>query len=173
MDNLHTESVSILLEILQRVVTVNFRAFCSAVHDDSDTTSPADFVLLTALLQHILRVPGMSSAHSSIAAIFADAGTVRYAMSLYSWSDQLGSGSETNDPIYGELSILFLLELSSIPLIAEQMAVASILSRISSANLSGYLRKSAGKGPFDEPVMRARPPITLPSAERTPHYPAR
>ncbi|KAF1343732.1 nucleoporin subcomplex protein binding to Pom34-domain-containing protein [Delphinella strobiligena] len=141
-----------LLEILERVVTVNFRALCSAVHADDTSTEPADYVLLTALLQSILRVPGMSNAHASVAAIFANAGTARYAASLYSWADQLAAASATGDPVYGELSILFLLELSSVPLLAEQMAVDGLLSRISSANLSQYLRKPTGKGPFDEPA---------------------
>lgn len=143
---------NLLLELLERVVAVNIRALCSAVHTDANLTSPTDFVLLTALMQSILRVPGMANAHASVAAIFATAGTTRYVTSLYSWSDQLAAASEVNDPVYGELSVLFLLELSSVPLIAEQMAVEGVLSRISAANLSQYLRKAAGKGPFDEPI---------------------
>lgn len=143
---------NLLLELLERVVAVNVRALCSAVHTDANLTSPNDFVLLTALLQSILRVPGMTNAHASVAAVFATAGTARYVTSLYSWSDQLAAAAEVNDPVYGELSILFLLELSSVPLIAEQMAVDGVLSRLSAANLSQYLRKPAGKGPFDEPI---------------------
>lgn len=138
-----------LLEILERVITVNFRFLCGAVHADVSSIEPADFVLLTALLQSILRVPGMTASHASVANIFANAGTVRYATSLYSWSDQLAASN--GDPIHGELSILFILELSSVPLLAEQMAVEGVLSRLSSANLSKYFRKFNGKGPFDEP----------------------
>lgn len=143
--------LSTLLEILERAVTVNFRALCGAVHADASSVEPTDYVLLTALLQSIVRVPGMTGAHASLAAISANSGTIRYATSLYSWADQLAAVSGAGDPIYGELSILFLLELSSIPLLAEQMAVEGVLSRISSANLSKYLRKVGGKGAFDEP----------------------
>ncbi|GAB7353812.1 hypothetical protein MBLNU459_g4189t1 [Dothideomycetes sp. NU459] len=143
---------NLLLEIVERVVTVNIRALCSAVHADANLMSPTDFVLLTALLQSILRVPGMTNAHASVAAVLATAGTTRYVTSLYSWSHQLSTAANVNDPVYGELSILFLLELSSVPLIAEQMAVEGVLSRLSSANVSQHLRKASGKGPFDEPV---------------------
>ena len=57
------------------------------------------------------------------------------------------------DSIYAELSILFLLSLSSVPLVAEQMAVAGILSHLSAANISQYLRRPPhGKDPFDSPA---------------------
>ncbi|KAG9521151.1 hypothetical protein KCU93_g7541, partial [Aureobasidium melanogenum] len=138
------------LEILN-AVHKNFRALCSNVHANPESVQPADFVLLTALLQSILRIPGIASAHSTIATSCADAGTLRYATSLYSWSDRLVT-PDSVDPVYGELAILFLLELSSITFIAEQMAVEGVLSRLSSANLSHYLRNMNGKGPFDEPV---------------------
>lgn len=142
----------VLLEIVERVLTLNFRALCGAVHADASSAEPADFVLLTALLQSILRVPDMASSHASVAAIFASAGTARYATSLFSWADQLAAASETGDPVYGELSILLLLELSSVPLLAEQMAVDGVLSNLSAANLSQFFRKPGGKGAFEEPV---------------------
>ncbi|KAL1297497.1 hypothetical protein AAFC00_005016 [Neodothiora populina] len=145
-------TIPTLLEILERVITVNFRALCGAVHEDVSSTEPADFVLLTALIQSILRVPGVTASHASVAAIFASAGTTRYAASLYSWADQLAAASQAGDPVHGELSVLFMLELSSVPLIAEQMAVDGVLSRISTANLSSYFRRPGGKGPFDEPA---------------------
>jgi nuclear pore complex protein Nup188 len=138
------------LEILH-TVHKNFRALCSNVHANTESVEPADFVLLTALLQTVLRIPGIASAHSAIATTCADSGTLRYATSLYSWSDRLVS-PDSVDPMYGELAILFLLELSSVTFIAEQMAVEGVLSQISSANLSHYLRNMNGKGPFDEPA---------------------
>lgn len=138
------------LEVLG-AVHKNFRALCSNVHANAESVQPADFVLLNALLQSILRIPGIATAHPTIANGCADAGTVRYATSLYSWSDRLVS-ADSVDPVYGELAILFLLSLSSVTLIAEQMAVEGVLSRLSSANLSQYLRRPNGKGPFDEPA---------------------
>lgn len=141
----------ILLEILQNVIAVNFRALCSNVHEDPASVQPSEFVLLTALLQTILRIPSIAAVHQQIGLIFADASMIRLATSLYSWSDSLADPA-TLDPIYGEIGILFLLSLSTVQLLAEQMAVEGVLSHLSSANITQYLRKSNGKGPFDNPV---------------------
>lgn len=59
-------------------------------------------------------------------------------MALYSWSDSLAIDG---DPVYGELSILFLLELSTIPPMAEQLAIDGVLGQISAANITAYLRR--------------------------------
>ncbi|GAM84380.1 hypothetical protein ANO11243_023740 [Dothideomycetidae sp. 11243] len=152
---------STFLEIISKVIATNFRALCRLVHAagsskaSSTLAESSDFVLLTAILQSILQTPSAATMQRQIASTIADSGLIRYAMSLYSWSDSLTPG----DPIYGELSILFLLTLSSIPLAAEQMAVEGVLSSLSSANLSQHFRapstgvsQRGGKGPFDEPA---------------------
>ncbi|GAB7340155.1 hypothetical protein MBLNU457_6633t3 [Dothideomycetes sp. NU457] len=155
--NASTESelTPILLEILQRPIASNFRALCSAVHSqpvDDGTASivgPSDFVLLTALLQTVLRIPAIQAANHQVASIIASTGLLRLGVSLYSWSDSISPDS--SDPIYGELSILFLLTLSTLPMVAQHLAVEGILSHLSSANLSAYYRQTSGKGPFDSP----------------------
>lgn len=63
--------------------------------------------------------------------------SARVAMTLYSWSDSL---TVDGDPVYGELSMLFLLELSTIPPMAEQLAIDGILGQIGTANITAYLR---------------------------------
>lgn len=141
--------VPMLLEILSKVVAQGFRSLATQVHEDSRSCSPSDFVLLTALLQSILRVPGMQTFHSQIALQFSATNTSRYATSLFSWSDQLAID---RDPIYGELSILFLLELSSMEVMAENLAVDGVLAQLSTANLVKYFQRPNGMGPFDEPA---------------------
>ncbi|KAF2154197.1 hypothetical protein K461DRAFT_292863 [Myriangium duriaei CBS 260.36] len=149
------------LEIISKVISTNFRALCTLVHS-ADPADPAstiaeesDFVLLTAMLQTILRTPSAVTMQRQIATTIAESGLIRFAMSLYSWSDSL----TPHDPIYGELSILLLLTISSVPLAAEQIAVEGVLSSISTANLSQYFRAPpasstarGGKGPFDTPA---------------------
>jgi nuclear pore complex protein Nup188 len=56
-----------------------------------------------------------------------------------------------DDPIYGELSILFLLSLSSMQPLAEMMAVEGILAQLNAANLMNYYRRSGGMSAFDSP----------------------
>ncbi|KAJ9638961.1 hypothetical protein H2199_006822 [Coniosporium tulheliwenetii] len=141
--------VPMLLEILSKVVAQGFRSLATQVHEDERSCSPSDFVLLTALLQSVLRVPGMRTFHSQIALQFSATNTSRYATSLFSWSDQLAID---RDPVYGELSILFLLELSSMEVMAENLAVDGVLAQLSTANLVKYFQRPNGMGPFDEPA---------------------
>ncbi|KAG8628356.1 hypothetical protein KVT40_004229 [Elsinoe batatas] len=147
------------LEVLNKVIAVNFRALCTLVHSSTPETptlaQPSDFVLLTALLQSLFRIPSTLTVHRQIASTVADASLIRYAISLYSWSDSLTPG----DPgIYGEIAILFLLSLSTNPQVAEVIATESVLDSVSSANVTAYLRaptsgskSSGGCGPFDQP----------------------
>ncbi|KAH7050243.1 nucleoporin subcomplex protein binding to Pom34-domain-containing protein [Macrophomina phaseolina] len=137
-----------LMEILEKVVATGLRSLANQVHEDQASCSPADFVLLSALLSAILRVPGMHIVASDVTILFANANTVRHATALFSWADQL---TIDGDPIYGELSILFLLELSGILPMAEYLAVEGVLSRLSTANLVNYYRKNRGMGPYDNP----------------------
>jgi nuclear pore complex protein Nup188 len=71
--------------------------------------------------------------------MFAANDSARVALTLFSWSDKL---AVEGDPIYGELSMLFLLELATIPPMAEQLAIDGILGQIGAANITGYLRRS-------------------------------
>ncbi|KAF2203224.1 hypothetical protein GQ43DRAFT_479228 [Delitschia confertaspora ATCC 74209] len=161
-ENRLVEAISTqLLEILSEVVAKGFRNLATQLHSEPDSVSPSDFGLVTAILQTILQIPEMGLYQSQIALVFSNSNTVRYATSLFSWSDRLAvenmpssrpsSASAGGDPIYGELSLLFLLSLSSIPLLAETMAVEGVLSQLASANLMNYFRRPGGMGPFDNP----------------------
>lgn len=136
-----------LLEVINLVIAKGFQSLASTLHEAPSSVSASDFVLLTALLQSIFHIPGISVLYPDISATFSNNGTIRYALSLFSWADQLSP----SDPIYGELAILFLLELSTVPLIAETMAVEGVLASLSCANLMRYLTRPNGMGPFDNP----------------------
>ncbi|KAH8722577.1 nucleoporin subcomplex protein binding to Pom34-domain-containing protein [Phaeosphaeriaceae sp. PMI808] len=149
-----TEPISTqLLEILADTVAKGFRSLATQLHVDPASITPSDVALLTALLQRIMAIPEMTMWHSQAALLFANHNTIRYATSLFSWSDRLTiSNNGVDDPIYGELSILFLLSLSSIQALAETMAVDGVLSQLNTANLMNYYRRSHGMGPFDTPA---------------------
>ncbi|KAF2087317.1 hypothetical protein K490DRAFT_42356 [Saccharata proteae CBS 121410] len=138
----------LLQEILFQVVAGGLRSLAAQVHEDRQRCSPADFVLISALLQTILRIPGMQALHGQISLLFANNNTSRFALSLFTWSDQL---MVDGDPIYGEVSILFLLELSHIFPLAETLAVEGILSQLSTAKVLRYYQHPLGMGPFDNP----------------------
>ncbi|KAK4506695.1 hypothetical protein PRZ48_000428 [Zasmidium cellare] len=144
------EISSILVSVVGKVIAQGFRALCANLHTDADLALPADFALLTALLQSVISTPGISSVHTLLSDIVADSSIVRGALSLYSWSDQLAEAT-AHDPIFGEVAVMFLLALSTVPPIAVQMALSGTLTQLSASNLSNYFRKPGGKGPFDEP----------------------
>lgn len=138
-----------ILGILHVVVAQGFRSLTTVLHEDSTLVVPADFVLIIAILRAALQVPGVENHTTEILSQFSDSQTVRCASALLSWSDQIATN---HDPIYGELSIFFLLELSNISTLAETLAVEGILTQILSTNLISYLRQDRGMGPFDSPV---------------------
>jgi nuclear pore complex protein Nup188 len=138
-----------LLEVLLHAVAKGFRSLASGLHEDTAGCQPNDFVLLTAILQTVLRIPGVDMLHAQIALQFSNNNLSGYATSLFSWADQL---LINGDPVYGEYAVLFLLEMSSIPLVAESMAVDGVLSQLTSANIMLYYSRAKGMGPFDSPV---------------------
>jgi nuclear pore complex protein Nup188 len=138
-----------LIEVINEIVTKGFKSLANIVHQDQSACEPSDFAITTAVLQTVLKIPGVDNIHQQIALNLANSEVSRYAASLFSWSDQL---LVDGDPIYGEHSILFLLELSSIAEMAETLAVEGVLSRLSSANLMALYTRKGGMGPFDKPT---------------------
>ncbi len=144
-----SETLKLALEIFGMIVARGFRSLTTALHDDHSRVLPADFALVTAILRTLLSIPGIERHTTQLISQFSDHQTARCASALLSWSDQLATDG---DPIFGELSILFLLELSSIPALAESLAVDGLLTHISNTNLVQNLRQARGMGPFDPPV---------------------
>ncbi|KAF2652752.1 hypothetical protein K491DRAFT_780808 [Lophiostoma macrostomum CBS 122681] len=143
-----------LLELLADTVARGFRNLATQLHSNPSTVFPSDFALLTAILQTILSIPEMQTWHAQAALLFSESGTLRYATSLFSWSDRLtiDSPGAEKDPIFGELSLLFILSLSSMQAFAETMAAEGILAQLNAANIMNYYRRSGGMGPFDKPA---------------------
>ncbi|KAL2680902.1 hypothetical protein Neosp_008505 [[Neocosmospora] mangrovei] len=153
-DTFEGTTVSVMqtvLNILDRVVGRGFRALVSLIHDNEATVAPEDLALLTAILQACLSLPNMDQSQTQVLNIMSEHRALHAATSLYSWADRL---ADQGDPIYGELSMIFLLELSALPLIAEQMACDGILSNILSANLTKFMLKSNLSPYSDSPVVQ-------------------
>ncbi len=136
--------IPIILDVIRYVISMGLRELVSAIHDSPADSSPEDLSLLTGILQSCLRIPGIELYHTQIINIMASNSTPRVALTLFSWSDKLAIDG---DPIYGELSMLFILELSSIPLMAEHLAIEGVLGHVASASIASYLRRG-GVSPF-------------------------
>jgi nuclear pore complex protein Nup188 len=154
-DDGHDISVAVTqlaLNILDRVVAQGFRTLVTLVHESNTPTTPEDIALITAILQACLSIPGMDQCQTQILNIMASHDVFHVATSLFSWADKL---ADKGDPVYGELSLLFLLELSALPTVAEQLACDGLLSHITSAPLTGFLRRP-NVSPFSDNVGAAR-----------------
>ena len=150
MEYLDPTIAAMIVEIVAKVIAPGFRALCGNLHTNAALAQPGDFALLTALLQALLSIHGVAAVHAQIADVVGSSSLIRGALSLYSWADQLAEVMD-QDPVYGEMAIMFLVGLSTVRPVAEQIAVEGALIQLSSANLSNYFRKPGGKGPFDEP----------------------
>lgn len=140
-----------VLNLLDHVVGRGFRSLVSLIHDNESGISPEDLALLTAILQACLSLPNMDQSQTQVLNIMAAHDVVNAATSLFSWADRL---AQHGDPVYGELSVLFLLELSTLPLVAEQLACDGVLSSLLSANLAKYMLKSTVSPYADMPVAQ-------------------
>jgi nuclear pore complex protein Nup188 len=140
--NLEGSTVTVMqtvLSLLDGVVGKGFRSLVSLIHDGDAEIYPEDLGLLTAIMQASLSLPTIDQSQTQVLNIMASHDVVNAALSLFSWGDQL---AVQGDPVYGELSILFLLELSTLPLVAEHLACDGILSSIMSAKIIKYMLKS-------------------------------
>ncbi|KAL2134268.1 hypothetical protein VTI74DRAFT_635 [Chaetomium olivicolor] len=142
----------LVLTTLDRVVARSFRTLAVLVHDPDAATTPEDLALITAILQACLSVPGLEQCQLQVLNIMSSHDILQVATSLFSWSDRL---ADKGDPVYGELALLLLLELSSLPALAEQLACDGLLGHLTSANLAGFMRR-ANVGPLAENAGAAR-----------------
>ncbi|EPE32578.1 hypothetical protein GLAREA_07712 [Glarea lozoyensis ATCC 20868] len=137
---------SVVLDIIKYVVAMGLRELATKIHENALGSSPEDIALITGILNSCLHIPGIELYQPQIVSIIITNDTARVATTLFSWADGIAIDG---DPIYGELSILFLLELSSMPLMAEQLAIDGVLGQIASANITSYLRRG-NVSPFAE-----------------------
>ncbi len=152
-DAMVVSTTQTVLNVLDQVVARGFRTLISMVHEEGAESRPEDLALLTAVLQACLSTPGMASCQTQVLNIMASHNVMHVATSLFSWSDRLLV--DDRDPVYGELSLLFLLELSALPAVAEQLACDGFLSHLSTARLAGYMQR-AGVSPFADAAALQR-----------------
>lgn len=138
-------------EIVKTVVGQGFKSLTTYLHEQPHKCTPKDFAIVTAILQTCLKVKNVDRIFEHMSFHIENNDAARYAITLFSWSDQLAIDG---DPVYGELSLSFLVKLSTLPSLAEYLAVEAVLMQLSTCRLTDILRQQPkGFGPFD-PVPR-------------------
>ncbi len=129
----------LVLTILERVVAPSFIQLLQLLHAREECSiTPEDLALITAVLQACLSVPGIEQCQDQIINMMSAHKVFNGAASLFSWARKLG---DTGDPIYGELALLVLLELSALPTVAEQMASGGLLATLLRADVVVSMRR--------------------------------
>ncbi len=105
--------------------------------------------LVIALLQQILAINEVDIIMSQFVSIVNQSDCMRACLSLFSWSAKLIVEEE---PLYGELALLFLLEISIIPDLAEQMAIHGIIDSFLESKVSEELQQG-GVTSMDNPCL--------------------
>lgn len=141
-----------MLNIVDKVVARGFRDVASLLHDPNTMMVPEDIQILTAILQASLLMPGMSETDVQLLNIMVSHDVLHIATSLYSWSDKLTTNGDPEVgrpgiPVFAEPALLFLVELSTIAPIAEQLACDGLLDNLASARMT-QLMDRPGVGPF-------------------------
>lgn len=145
-----SHDLELVEEISRVIVAQGFKSLTTYLHETPEKCTPKDFAIIIAILQSCLRVRDSDRTYEHITYQIANNDVVRHATALFSWADQL---AVAGDPVYGELSVAILVKLSTLPDLAEHLAVEAVLMKLSTCRLTNILRQPKGFGPFD-PVPR-------------------
>lgn len=148
----HSEqSTSTILEIVTVVVGQGIRSVATALQDQKQVgglssdgltafISSKDISLILTVFETILRMTRLPEFISEASQRLISENAIQSSLVLYSWSHLL-AGPETNDePIYAGYSLQFLASVSSLPPVAEELAVEGVLTRLLSARVTQKLQ---------------------------------
>ncbi|CAG8098283.1 unnamed protein product [Penicillium salamii] len=140
----------VVVEVVKTIVAQGFKSLTTYLHDEPDKCTPKDFAIIIAILQTALQVKNIDRVYDHIVYPIEENETARHATTLFSWADQL---AVSGDPVYAELSVSILVKMSSLPKLAEHLAVEGVLVNLSTCRLTNLLTQHKSFGPFD-PVPR-------------------
>lgn len=143
------------LEIASRLVTDGFKTVVSTLQEQKLSPSKPsreniipvgerDISLLMTILQTILRLPNLAQFSSELSSRISSSGMISSCLLLYSWSHLLTSPENDHEPRYADLCAQVLASVSSLPLVAEELAVEGVLSRILSSKTTEVLQRVPG-----------------------------
>lgn len=145
-----SSDLSVVVEVINTIVAQGFRSLTTYLHDQPEKCTPKDFAIIVAILQTSLQVKNADRLYEHIVYHIVENKTAHHATTLFSWADQL---AVSGDPVYAELSISILVKMSSLPRLAEDLAVGAVLRKLSTCRLTNLLMQKKSFGPFD-PVPR-------------------
>ncbi len=144
------------LEIATDIIAGGFKSIVVALQDqkekrlmtdaedEADLVGPRDVSILLTLMQTILRLPSLSQFATELADRLSSSGTISSCLVLYSWSHVLSVSQRDTQPRYADYCMQLLASISSLPPVAEELAIEGVLSRILSAKTTEALQRVPG-----------------------------
>ncbi|KAJ5771321.1 uncharacterized protein N7511_003372 [Penicillium nucicola] len=142
-----SSDLTLIVEIVKTVVAQGFRTLTTYLHEEPENCTTKDFAIIIAILQTILQVKNADRLYEHIVYHIEENETVRHATTLFSWADQLAAAG---DPVYAQYSVSILVKMSTLPMLAEHLAVEAVLMKLSTCRLTNLLTSTSGFGPFDQ-----------------------
>ncbi|EXJ65864.1 uncharacterized protein A1O5_11105 [Cladophialophora psammophila CBS 110553] len=144
------------LEIATKIVAEGFKSAVLALQDqkekklktndayENDLIGPRDILLLLTLIQTILRLPSLPQFSVELSGRLSSSGIISACLLLYSWSHIIGGSERDIQPRYAEYCVQLLASISSLPFVAEELAVEGVLNRLLSSKTSESLQSVPG-----------------------------
>jgi nuclear pore complex protein Nup188 len=141
-----SSDLTVIVEVVKTIVGQGFKSLTTYLHDEPEKCAPKDFAIIIAILQTCLQVKNADRLYEHIVYHIEEYNTARHATTLFSWADQL---AVAGDPVYAELSISILVKMSTLPMLAEHLAVEAVLMKLSTCRLTSIMCQKKAFGPFD------------------------
>lgn len=151
----HSNSITIeVLEIATIVIGQGFSTVVTTIQEQKQaemqhqdvTTSDigiTDLTIIIGLLETILRLPRLPEFATQLAERLIATSAVQTVTKLFSWAHLLVDQTN-NEPVHAELATNYLVLLSSLAPLAEEMAVEGVLSSLLTARVTQVLQKVPG-----------------------------
>ncbi|KAF3927231.1 hypothetical protein ABW20_dc0106606 [Dactylellina cionopaga] len=132
--------VYLLVGVFDLVVARAFKSLANGAYESGATANAGDMLTVIGIMQKILSFNGLEPVYEHLVTHLSNHGTIRVATILFTWASKLvETQTEPNaipDPLYGEISIMFLVKLSTLPILAEQIALNSVFNSLSEGDLA-------------------------------------
>lgn len=129
--------IQLVQTILDTVVIRGMNACVVAVQQSKIDVSE-DVVQITTVLRKCLKVPGISSVFANVVISMIDSGGIRGVLSLYSYG--LSGATSSDEPIYGELALHYLLEWLKVDTMADHFVMNGLLTLLLESPISKLIQ---------------------------------
>ena len=144
---------STYLEITANIVAEGFKSIIVALQDQNekklkttaddsvDLVGVRDISILATIFQVILRLPSLPQFSADLSDRLSSSGILSSCLVLYSWSHLLNGPESDKSPGYADYCVKLLVSLSSLPPVAEEIAVEGVLNRLLSTKTTEMLQR--------------------------------